>query len=587
MKKITILCLVAFLSGTAFSVAAQDSGYVATPVSISKEKTRNEAGELCYSHVVLERQTLFSISKAYGVSIQDIYDANKTLNLETEGLKKNQIILIPVAATNIGEQADKAPEDSQAEVSQAPQQTQAFNKKASKLSDDEEYFIHKVKWYEDLDGIAATYGIPKSVIMAYNGMESDKIKKKQQLKIPVNPGNVTLPADEAIAQTEVIPEQPSEEKEEEEAAGTDLLGRINDKLDEWTEDFSIFGRQRKLTANLILPFDASGSGSESSFDFYCGALLALRDLEDEGLSISLNVFDSAHNAMPASFLDFEKADVTIGPISNSDLENALAKCPSGKYIVSPLEPKAATLAESFGNIIQAPSSSEMQCAELIDWLKEDLGSGEKVILFTEKGATLSANAQAIINNLQRSGISYTTITYGILEGRNITTQLQNASTKDGVNRVVVASESEAFVNDVIRNVNLMIFRKYDMVLYCPSKVRSFDTIEVEHFHNARMHVCLSYYINYDDPAVMRFLKSYRALYNSEPGPFSFQGYDTAYQFLKAASEGGSRWPSRLEGQMRNGLQSDFRFERIESGSLMNTAVRRVIYDDNYSIRLVR
>ena len=39
-------------------------GYDNTPVTISKEKVRIN-GQICYSHIVLEKQTLFSISKAY------------------------------------------------------------------------------------------------------------------------------------------------------------------------------------------------------------------------------------------------------------------------------------------------------------------------------------------------------------------------------------------------------------------------------------------------------------------------------------------------------------------------------------------
>ena len=49
--------------------------YVNTPVEISKEKVKVD-GKVCYSHVVLEKQTLYSISKAYGVSIADIYRFN-------------------------------------------------------------------------------------------------------------------------------------------------------------------------------------------------------------------------------------------------------------------------------------------------------------------------------------------------------------------------------------------------------------------------------------------------------------------------------------------------------------------------------
>ena len=51
------------------SPAFAQENYVAPPVTVSKERIKVN-GRLCYSHVVLEKQTLFSISKAYGVSIE-------------------------------------------------------------------------------------------------------------------------------------------------------------------------------------------------------------------------------------------------------------------------------------------------------------------------------------------------------------------------------------------------------------------------------------------------------------------------------------------------------------------------------------
>ena len=96
MRKSIMISMAAFLLlGAGMPARAQDTEYKATPVTISRDRVRNN-GKLYYSHVVLEKQTLFSIAKAYGVSIQDIYDSNPTLKLETEGLKTYQILLIPV-----------------------------------------------------------------------------------------------------------------------------------------------------------------------------------------------------------------------------------------------------------------------------------------------------------------------------------------------------------------------------------------------------------------------------------------------------------------------------------------------------------
>ena len=59
-----LLCMVPAVS------SAQD--YEVPAVTVSKEKIHS-GGRTYYSHVVLEKQTLYSISKVYGVSLQDIY----------------------------------------------------------------------------------------------------------------------------------------------------------------------------------------------------------------------------------------------------------------------------------------------------------------------------------------------------------------------------------------------------------------------------------------------------------------------------------------------------------------------------------
>ena len=81
--------LLAFILSAFIPAAASAQEYESTPVTISKDKVRVD-GKICYSHVVLERQTLFSISKAYNVSIDEIYRYNPSV--KEEGLKKNSIL---------------------------------------------------------------------------------------------------------------------------------------------------------------------------------------------------------------------------------------------------------------------------------------------------------------------------------------------------------------------------------------------------------------------------------------------------------------------------------------------------------------
>ena len=564
---LTILCLLLPVCGNI--TTAQE--YKQVPVTISKDKVKNN-GKLYYSHVVLERQTLYSISKAYGVTLQEIYDANPNLKLETEGLKQYQILLIPVAS-----QTAQTAENAQPVVAEPANQAANPEETVSKEeeSQEEEFIIHKVKWYEELSDIAAKYGVSTKAIMNYNNLTSTEVNRKMRLRIPQ--GNTLRRL-----------ENQSGEIVNEEVSGSDETTVQDSKSAEDSgEDtsFSLFGGKRQVHTALILPFETNGQSSDNMYDFYCGALLAVKDLETEGITTHLNVYDFSRGGLDESSLSAK--DVIIGPVSATDISSVLSLCPSGKYLVSPLEPKAAALAESQNGLVQAPSSSESQCRELITWLGEDLRSTDKVLLFCEKGATLTANATILKQDLENSGIAYETISYAILEGRSIIDRIERVATLQGTNRIVVASESEAFVNDVIRNVNLMLHRKLETVIYCLSKVRNFDTIEVSNFHNARMHSCSSYYIDYDNEKVKAFLSAYRALYGAEPGPFAFQGYDSTYLTVKSYSLYGRNWTEKIEGKLSHGLQSDFKFERLESGSLVNKAVRRIIYDEGYTIRLVK
>ena len=73
-RHIALLASLLILACTA--AVAQD--YVPTPVTVSSEKVKLN-GKVYYAHLVLERQTIYSIAKAYGVTEQDLYDANPSL----------------------------------------------------------------------------------------------------------------------------------------------------------------------------------------------------------------------------------------------------------------------------------------------------------------------------------------------------------------------------------------------------------------------------------------------------------------------------------------------------------------------------
>lgn len=593
---IKVMTALALTMGSAAAALGQE--YQNTPVTISKDKVRHN-GEVCYSHIVKERQTLYSISKAYNVSIEEIYKYNPSV--KENGLKINTILIIPIAGEAAQAKADAAVEMAAEPVVEAVAKTEEAQTPVAETADetvtetatetatetvaetvaepevkpeDEDIVIkrktHTVRWFEDLDTIAEKYGVTVEALMEINGLTGRKLTKRQKLIIPTEEEAAQAQADDngledgktlqdtsdttAVTDTLMLPEMPS---------------------------------KKIVDLSLMLPFNASSAKGSSSnnIDFYSGVLLAIYEMSQNGVSTSLDTYDIADGKIKTDLDSLKNENVVIGPVSTGDLTRLFNTAPEDKMVVSPLDQRAEKLVYEHSNMIQAPTPYSVIYTDLMAWMKEDLQEGDRAIVVTEKGARATEAVQAMMAAVDSSKIEYKALSYSILEGRDVPESLAWLMTEDETasNRVFIASESEAFVNDVVRNLNVMIHKKYKVVLYAPGRIRNFETIEVDNFHNSNLHVSLGYYIDYDDAKVKEFLLKYRALYNSEPTQFSFQGYDLAKYFIGLCSKYGENWTQKLESSDSKMLQSIFRFRKTEAGGYINTGVHRLVYEEGYQI----
>jgi hypothetical protein len=263
----------------------------------------------------------------------------------------------------------------------------------------------------------------------------------------------------------------------------------------------------------------------------------------------------------------------------------LEKCPDGKFIVSPLDPQAVALAKDSPSI-QAPTPTALQNQDIVRWAVEDMAPGDSLVLITQKGVTLSDGSRCIVDALKASGVRYHTISYGILEGLSIQKAFEAHCSANGITRYIVAADDESFANDAVRNVNLMLFKKHDVALYAPSRIRSFNMIETEYLHSVNTHISAAYFTDWGNKNVSNFIMAYRALFNAEPNQFAFHGYDTMHFFIDICRTYGRQWPKLLQDYSERGLQTDFRFVRDEGAAgFVNTAVRRVIYTPDFKVVL--
>ena len=500
---------------------------------------------------------------------KELFDANPTLHLDTEGLKKNQILLIPIKNLAEEQKSEKTPREEKMETVEKTVEEQKPENVSPQPSKDE-YFFHTVKWYEDLNSIARKYKVSKLSIININGLQSQKVKRRQVLRIPRDHKkweNVTLTN---LETAEKEPEEIKTSIEGQEESISEILSNAGN---------------HQVRAAILMPFNISKTTDRQLvMDFYCGALMAARDLGNEGIKIDISAYDYDNGNLPSGI--FHDNDFVLGPVAKANLARAAAISDGESWIISPADRMAEELADSVKNFIQAPASVEAQINDAVQWLKTDLKKGDKVILISQSG-NAKGYGSYLSDAMSHSGINFSNVAVNVLEAARLSEKLAGNLSTEGTTRVITTSDSESFMNQIVKSLYILSVSGKDIALYTNAKIRTFNTIETKQLHGVNLHVSVASEVDYSSVQVQEFTLSYRALYKAEPSHFSFQGYDLMRQFSTLASKYGKKWPRMIDAFTMNGLQSDFDYVRKPGGGYANTATRRVIYAPDYSIEIVK
>lgn len=328
-----------------------------------------------------------------------------------------------------------------------------------------------------------------------------------------------------------------------------------------------------VNAALILPLQSASSPSANFFEMYNGALLAARQAGEFGTGVNLNVFDSTDGSSWMDFDTINSNNLIIGPVSTDELEKLSALCSDKQYIVSPLEPKAAALADSL-NIFHAPTPWTCQLDELVNWIGRGVKFNERIVVIKDP-KELGEQSTYLLEKLNEKGLVF--ITAEAATAETIPTGIEA--------RCLIVSDRDDFISSVIRSLNTLVTNdKKEVTLYGNSKTRTAAS-DVRLLHNLNAHITAAFYIDYDSPKVKDFVLAYRALFKNEPGSFAFQGYDTMHYFLNLCRIYGVQWYKKLSDFSESGLQADFNFPETETKGCVNTAIRRIVFNSDLSSSL--
>ncbi|MBO4572038.1 MAG: amino acid ABC transporter substrate-binding protein [Bacteroidales bacterium] len=350
--------------------------------------------------------------------------------------------------------------------------------------------------------------------------------------------------------------------------------------------FSFHPFRKPVKLALVLPLNSnSQEPARDCMDFYSGALMAIDAKKAEGVSVKLKVVDlSATSFTGDAFAQaIDGYDAVIGPFAAADLKKVLPQCRlAGVPLVSPLDQKAGEIAESEPLFFQVPTPHYIQAANLVESIPVEEGGRVTVFHSPEEEQFCTQVTKA----LEEFGIPYKKISYNVQRGRVITDSLKRAMKANENNYVIIASESEAFASDVVRNMSLVKKSCPGLSVYVSNKVRNFETIDADLLYKLGASLSTGYFVDYKDTATQNFILKYRALYHTEPSQYAFSGYDIFYFFISAINDLQGAFREFVPYYTLNLLQSNILFRRIsDEGGYVNIRTRDVEYQNDFSIEV--
>jgi LysM repeat protein len=500
-------------------------------------KTETIEGKKYYLHTVEKSQTLYAIAKAYDLTVNDIVVENPdALN----GIKPGQVLRIP-----------------------AQKPVAVFKPVVT----DTGYFIHKVKAGETLYGIENLYKVSHEDILKLNPAAKGGIKAGEDLKIPgKNPNPV-------IAQNP--PHFPD----------------------------TLFTENKKpvYTIGLMLPLQLSNTDnvnpkdgndgfpakSKAAVEFYEGVLLAVDSMRKTGMKVNLYVYDvdDADSVKVLEILkkpEFKFMDLILGPLSTGPFY-AVSNWASEHHvaIVSPVSPTNRVLFKRPDASKALPALST-QMEQLAAFIGEHHKT-DNVIMVTSGNVKEQTAANSFRVNVSQLLFPGTTDTIKMTRGLS---GLEALLKKDKNNILVIPSNSQAYVSDLLRSLNTLS-EKYVITVYGLSTWMGYDNLDLEYLQKLQFHFVAPYFIDYDSSATTkRFLQKYNDTFHGDAGMYAFSGYDVGLFFLQSLNTYGTNFYQKLPEIKGTGLQQDFDFYRsdVESG-YENRAVRIVQVMDYKLVRI--
>jgi ABC-type branched-subunit amino acid transport system substrate-binding protein len=328
--------------------------------------------------------------------------------------------------------------------------------------------------------------------------------------------------------------------------------------------------------------------SENFIQFYEGALLAIDSLQQMGIKVDLEVWDTeqksskTRNLVSSGVLN--SAALIIGPVYPNE-QKEITEFADKKRIplVSPLSPSNEYLKDS-EFCFQVNPSKEYIAEKTNEYIISTFQNGNLIVLQTSNSAGEAENEAARLRQeLEKNGGRDNHTTIGICNFRKDGyASLRDKMVKDRDNVLVFPTINEAEVSVVVSNIK-NLSAEFNITVVGNSRFPQFETIDPEYFHIGKLEFLTPYWPDMNQAITRSFINKFRLYYRNDPNQYSIQGYDVTFFFVKALIDFGSDFRQCIAKEKAELVQGTYRFSKLTSGGYFNKGLSVIQYLPSYEI----
>jgi len=536
-------------------------------------------------HKLNPGETVYFLSKSYGVSENEIVASNKGIDINK----------LPVGA----------------EI--AIPRREFMTEKQTFEAQSDKYLFHKVVKGETMSSIADKYGVSVRELRREN-RDSRFPQVGDYIKVPgVKPSEPAVTgqvkAEEPLAAAVVA--APSDVRKN----GYTEVKRLKGSFDVAVLlPFYLRENSQRSTADNSeqskgkkkLVFRSEDWIYPRSLDFvemYQGILLAADTLRSLGMDVNLYTYDIKSDTLELSRLiksgKLSGMDLIIGPVYSSNLARVASYARSLNIpVVSPVPLYSNEALVNNPNLFLSNSSLSLVIAQkkLAGKLSEyydnnfvlihsdTTGTGEDLMRFKNQLLT------ELSYRMPYEDIKFKELPFYSRSkfGNDSINRLSHSLSDRSKNIVIIASEESPVISETIEDLH-SLSRKFDIRVFGYPIMREIDNLDPKYLFDLDIMIYYPFWIDYSRNNVKSFISDYRNKFLSEPVAKSYvwNGYDIAYYFLSGLALNGKAFIEHPEIHNPELLQNEFDFVRAgESNGYENQKLFLIRYSKDYEVSKV-